>query len=36
VRGAITLGHTADIFAIAVGVEPNEIPPNPEQTTAAS
>ena len=27
---------TADIFAIAVGVEPREIPPNPAQIIAAS
>ena len=27
---------TADILAIAVGVEPSEIPPNPADTTAAS
>lgn len=28
--------ETAAMFAIAVGVEPNDIPPNPEQMTAAS
>jgi len=28
--------ETAAMFAIAVGVEPNDIPPNPEQITAAS
>lgn len=27
---------TADMLAIAVGVEPREMPPKPEQTTAAS
>ena len=27
---------TADIFAIAVGVDPSEIPPKPEHITAAS